>query len=147
MIHCQDPQTIRKEQDFPVSIEVQLLGGTCSGNRTTGNLCTPGTNVVMAGQLKQDHCITSSSDTFHGEQWVTAEIEVRGTHVKHLINGKSVLEYDDPQLDPRDRDAQALIELADGNKILKGGFISLQSESHPIDFRKVEILELKDESK
>lgn len=147
MIHCQDPQTIRKEQDFPVSIEVQLLGGTGSGNRTTGNLCTPGTNVVMAGQLKLDHCITSSSETFHGEQWVTAEIEVRGTHVKHLINGKTVLEYDDPQLDPRDRDAQALIELADGNKILKGGFISLQSESHPIDFRKVEILELKDQPK
>ncbi len=142
MIHCQDPKTIRKEQEFPVCIEVQLLGGTGSGERTTGNLCTPGTNVVMQGQLKEDHCINSASDTFDGEQWVTAEIEVRGTHVRHLVNGKTVLEYDDPQLDPRDRDAQALIELADGVKILKGGFISLQSESHPVDFRKVEIMEL-----
>jgi hypothetical protein len=147
MIHCQDPQTIRKDQDFPVSIEVQLLGGAGKGPRTTGNLCTPGTNVVRNGQIEQQHCISSTSDTFDGDQWVTAEIEVRGTHVKHLINGTTVLEYDDPQLDPRDRDAKGLIELADGDKILRGGFISLQSESHPIDFRKVEVMELAETSK
>jgi hypothetical protein len=142
MIHCQDPATMRKEQEFPVSIEVQLLGGTNSGPRPTANLCTPGTNVVRAGRLWETHCLDSSSGTFEGDQWVTAEIEVRGTRVKHVVNGRTVLEYDDPQLDPRDRDAQALIELADGEKILRRGFIALQSESHPIDFRTIEILEL-----
>jgi len=143
MIHCQDPRTMSKDRNFPVSIEVQLLGGTGSGPRPTANLCTPGTNVVIDGQLRQEHCINSNSKTFDGEQWVTAEVEVRGTKVKHIVNGETVLEYEDPQLDPRDRDAKALIELADGEKILRGGFISLQSESHPLDFRKVEILPLK----
>jgi hypothetical protein len=147
MIHCQDPKTMRKDQNFPVSIEVQTLGGFSDGKeRTTGNLCTPGTNVVMDGELKQQHCISSKSKTIHGEEWVTAEVEVRGTHVKHIINGETVLEYDDPQLDPRDRDAKVLIDLYDGEKILKGGYISLQSESHPVDYRKVEIMELKEGS-
>src|SRR4051794_20414403 len=27
MFHCQDPKTMRKDQEFPVSIEAQLLGG------------------------------------------------------------------------------------------------------------------------
>lgn len=143
MIHCQDPATMRDNQDFPVSIEVQLLGGLGKGERTTGNLCTPGTNVVIDGKLRQEHCLTSKSKTFEGEQWVTIEIEVRGTHVKHIINGETVFEYDEPQLDDRDRDAKALIELANGQKVLKGGWISLQAESHPVEFRKVEIQPIK----
>jgi len=143
MIHCQDPKTMQKEQKFPVCIEVQLLGGLGKGDRPTANLCTPGTNVVIEDQLFKQHCLNSTSPTFNGDQWVTVEVEVRGEHVKHFVNGKLVLEYDKPQLDPRDRDAQALIELADGEKLLHGGYISLQAESHPVDFRKVEIMELK----
>ena len=143
MIHCQDPATMRINQDFPVSVEVQLLGGLGKGPRPNCSVCTPGTNVVIDGKLRLDHCIPSTSKTFDGDQWVTAEVEVRGTHVKHLVNGDTVMEYDDPQLDPRDADAKALIELANGEKILKGGWISLQSESHPVEFRKVEILPLK----
>jgi len=142
MIHCQDPKTMGKDQKFPVSIEVQLLGGLGKGDRPTANLCTPGTNVVIENQIFKQHCLNSTSPTFNGEKWVTVEVEVRGEHIKHLVNGKVVLEYDKPQLDPRDRDAQALIELADGDKFLHGGYISLQSESHPVDFRKVEIMEL-----
>jgi len=142
MIHCQAPETMGKEQKFPVSIEVQLLGGLGKGDRPTANLCTPGTNVVIDDQLFKQHCLNSTSPTFNGEEWVNVEVEVRGDHIKHFVNGKLVLEYDKPQLDPRDRDAQALIELADGKKLLRGGFISLQAESHPVDFRKIEILEL-----
>lgn len=132
---------MRKDQDFPVSIEVQLLGGNGTAARTTSNLCTPGTNVVMQNQLKQQHCISSTSATYHGEQWVTAEIEVRnGEVIRHLLDGEVVLEYQQPQLDERDEDAR---KLADGGPLLlKGGSISLQSESHPIDFRKVEIMVL-----
>lgn len=143
MIHCQDPATMRENQDFPVSIEVQLLGGLGKGARTTGNLCTPGTNVVTGGKLREEHCISAVSKTYDGDQWVKVEIEVRGTHVKHMIGGETVLEYDEPQLDPRDGDAKALIELANGEKVLKGGWISLQSESHPVEFRAIEILPLK----
>ena len=143
MIHGQDPKSMAKDQDFPVSIEVQLLGGNGKDVRTTSNLCTPGTNVVMNGELKLQHCISSSSKTYHGEQWVTAEIEVHNNEViRHLLEGEVVLEYTKPQLDERDDDAKKLIK--DGNLMLTGGTISLQSESHPIDFRKIEIMVLED---
>jgi 3-keto-disaccharide hydrolase len=143
MLHGQSPESMRKDQEFPVSIEVQLLGGNGTDMRTTGNLCTPGTNVVMDDKLFKPHCTSSSSKTYHGEQWVTAEVEVRGNKsFKHFINGELVLEFTKPQLDKRDDDAARLIKQAGGEKMLFGGTISLQSESHPIDFRKVELLKL-----
>lgn len=139
MVHGQDPATMEKDQDFPVSIEVQMLGGNGQDARTTSNLCTPGTNVVMNGELKLQHCINSTSKTYHGEQWVTAETEVHNSEIiRHLIDGEVVLEYNEPQLDKRDASAQRLIK--GDNLLIKGGTISLQSESHPIDFRKVEIM-------
>ena len=142
MIHGEAPETMAKDQDFPVSIEVQLLGGDGQNKRTTSNLCTPGTNVVMDGKLFKPHCTKSSSKTYHGEQWVTAEIEVRGSQViRHILEGETVIEYTEPQLDERDEHAKELAE-KNGGLLLTGGSISLQSESHPIDFRKVEIMRL-----
>ena len=133
-----------KDQDFPVSIEVQLLGGDGKNERTTSNLCTPGTNVVMDGKLFKPHCTSSSSKTYHGEQWVTAEVEVHGNDlIRHLIDGKTVLEYTKPQLDDRDAHAKALSE-KNGTLMLSGGTISLQSESHPVHFRKVELMVLEE---
>lgn len=139
MLHCQDPKTMTKNQNFPVSIEVQTLGGSGKGNRTTGNLCTPGTNVVIDDKLRTQHCISSTSKTYHGDQWVTIEVEVRGNKVvKHKYEGKTVIEYNNPQLDERDADAKKLIK-ANKGLMLSEGYISLQSESHPVEFRKVEI--------
>ena len=107
MLHCQDPKTMGLNQDFPVSIEVQLLGGAATGKRTTANLCTPGTNVVMKDKLVTRHCFNSKSKTYRGEGWVTVEVEVRGSKViRHLIDGKEVLSYQKPQLDPRDGDGR-----------------------------------------
>jgi hypothetical protein len=141
MIHCQDPKTIRKEQNFPVSIEVQLLGGSDKGERSTGNMCSPGTHIVLNGQLCKQHCINSRSKTFNGDQWVTIEIEVHGNKlVIHKINGEPVLEYEKPQLDENDADAKKLIK--DGDVMLSSGYISLQAESHPVEFRKIELLPL-----
>ncbi len=143
MIHGQAPESMRKDQDFPVSIEVQLLGGSGSGERTTGNVCTPGTHIVMGGKLITQHCNSSSSKTYHGDQWVTMEVEVRGGKlIKHIIEGKTVMEYTEPQLDEKDADAKKLIK--NGAKLLTGGSISLQSESHPVEFRKIEIRKLED---
>lgn len=142
MIHSQAPETMGLDQNFPVSIEVQLLGGKAEGTRTTSNLCTPGTNVVMNGKLETQHCFNSKSRTYRGDQWVVAEVEVRGSKViKHILDGEVVLEYNEPQLDPRDADAK---KIADGRDslILTEGYISLQSESHPVEFRKVELLVL-----
>ena len=131
MAHGQSAESIKKDQDFPDSIEVQLLGGNGTDERSTGNLCTPGTHVVMDGKLITQHCISSSSKTYHGDQWVTIELEVHGNEIiKHIIDGEVVLEYERPQLD-------------DGTLISEGS-ISLQAESHPTEFRKVEILPLEE---
>lgn len=143
MIHGQSPESMTLEQRFPVSIEVQLLGGGGEGERSTANLCTPGTHVEIGGELVTQHCTNSSSATFHGDQWVTVEVEVRGGEViRHLVNGIPVLEYQKPQLDGGDADAQKLIE-AGAEMMLNGGTISLQAESHPMEYRKVELLVLK----
>lgn len=142
MFHCQDPKTMAKDQRFPVSIEAQMLGGNGQDERTTGNVCSPGTHIVMDGKLVTRHCNSSNSETFHGDQWVTMEIEVHGSgKVLHKINGKTVLEYEQPQLDENDADAAPLLK-AGAEKLLSEGYISLQAESHPIEFRKVEILVL-----
>ncbi|MCP4613183.1 MAG: DUF1080 domain-containing protein [Planctomycetes bacterium] len=131
MAHGQSAESMKKDQDFPDSIEVQMLGGNGKDKRSTGNLCTPGTHVVMDGNLIKQHCISSSSKTYHGDQWVTIELEVHGNEsIKHIINGEVVLEYERPQLD-------------DGTLISEGS-ISLQAESHPTEFRKVEILLLEE---
>lgn len=150
MVHGQRPETITIDQDFPSSIEVQLLGGDGKSPRTTLNLCTPGTHVEMNGKLFTPHCTNSKSKTYHGEQWVTAEIEVVGNEViRHSVDGLVVLEYQRPQLDPNDNNTKHLLseeERLSGRKPLperlqlNRGTISLQSESHPIDFRKVEIM-------
>jgi hypothetical protein len=142
MVHSQSPESMTKEQSFPASIEVQFLGGTGSGERPTGNLCTPGTNVVMDGKVYTPHCTNSKSKTYNGEQWVTAEVEVHGNGaVKHFINGELVIEYSQAQLDESDPDGKRLLD-AGSPKMIGEGYIALQAESHPLEFRKVEIMEL-----
>jgi hypothetical protein len=144
MLHCQPPETMRKDQDFPVSIEDQLLGGDGTNPRPTCNVCSPGTHIVYNGKLHTQHCTDSKSKTFHGDQWVTAEVEVHGNgKIIHRVNGETVIEYEKPQFDPGDPDGKKLMEQA-GTAMLYGGYFSLQSESHPVEFRKVEIRELKE---
>lgn len=143
MVHSQPPKSMSKDQDFPISIEVQLLGGNGIEERSTGNVCTPGTHIVMEGKLVTRHCIDSSSKTYHGDQWVTMAVEVRGNSaIKHIVNGEIVLEYDNPQLDENDPDTRKLMKKDD--KMLHDGYISLQAESHPVEFRKIEILLLRE---
>jgi hypothetical protein len=142
MIHGQAPQTMGKNQDFPVSIEVQLLGGNGKDKRTTCNLCTPGTNVEMNGKLFTPHCINSTSETYHGDQWVQAEVYVLGDSlVQHMINGQSVLSYQKPQIGGGNVSGQEVV-LGTKGQLLTEGYISLQSESHPVEFKNIEILNL-----
>ena len=142
MLHCQAPQSMGLDQEFPVSIEAQMLGGDGTHERPTANLCTPGTHVVLGGELVTRHCTNSTSRTYHGDRWVTIELEVRGGDViRHRMDGAVVLEYGEPQLDEHDADAQRLLA-AGAPRRLESGWIALQAESHAIDFRKVEILPL-----
>jgi hypothetical protein len=142
MIHGQDPKTMTKDQKFPVSVEVQLLGGLGKGNRTTANMCSPGTNIVLNGKLFTTHCTTSKSKTYNGDGWVNVEVEVHGSgKIIHRIEGDVVMEYEQPQYDPKDADAKPLIP-KDGKLLIEEGTISLQSESHPVQFRKIEVQKL-----
>jgi hypothetical protein len=142
MIHGQRPETMGKDQDFPISIEVQLLGGSGTGERTTANLCTPGTNVVIDGALFTTHCLNSKSKTYHGDQWVRVEAEVLGSGtITHFVNGDPVLRYEQPQIGGGNVINFDPAVKRDGT-LLTGGSISLQSESHPVEFRKVELLNL-----
>lgn len=129
MIHGQTAKSMKKDQDFPTSIEVQLLGGDGEKKRPNANVCTPGTQIFFKDKVDERHCINSQSKTFHGDQWVTVEIEAHGSEkIIHRVNGEVVFEYQYPQKD-------------DGT-LLEGGTISLQAESAPIEFRKIELLEL-----
>lgn len=142
MLHCQPPESMLLKQDFPISIEVQLLGGNGKDNRTTANLCTPGTNVVMKGKLVTDHCISSASKTYHGDQWVRVEVLVLGDSlIKHFIDKEIVLEYEKPQTGSGNV-ANFNPEFKKEGMLLKEGYIALQSESHPVEFRKVELFNL-----
>jgi hypothetical protein len=143
MLHSPDPKTMMKDQDFPISIEVQLLGGLSNGKpRTTANLCTPGTNVVIDGALVTRHCVNSTSKTYDGDQWVRVEVEIHGDElVKHMVEGTTVLEYTKPQIGGGNVSPVDPAVKVDGTP-LTGGFIALQAETAPIDFRKVELLNL-----
>jgi hypothetical protein len=142
MIHGQTAASMKKDQDFPISIEVQLLGGNGVDERHTANLCTPGTHVVMNGKLETEHCIDSRSKTYHGDQWVRVEAEVHaGGVVVHRVNGEEVLRYEKPQIGGGVVENYDPAVKKDG-QFLTSGTISLQAESHPLEFRKVEILNL-----
>tara|TARA_R110002033_G_scaffold2507_1_gene17197 strand:+ start:820 stop:1671 length:852 start_codon:yes stop_codon:yes gene_type:complete len=135
MVHGQDPSTMSVDQDFPNSIEVQLLGGNGKDERSTANLCTPGTQYEIDGKIIKQHCTNSTSKTYHGDQWTRVEVLVlKDSLIVHYVNGEEVMRYTKPQLDPKKGSEQG--------ELLKSGSISLQSESHPVDFRKVEIIDL-----
>ncbi len=154
MIHSQSARSMPKDQGFPVSLEVQLLGGLGAGERHTANLCTPGTIVEMNGKINPAHCIDSDSKTYHGDQWVTAEAIVLGDSVvHHVVAGDTVLTYHKPRVGGGYVSADYNWQkghvtnyqewIKKEGTLLKEGYLALQAESHPIEFRKVELLNLK----
>lgn len=142
MLHCQEPSTLGLNQDFPISLELQLLGGGGTDDRTTANLCTPGTNVVMGDSLFTPHCIGSVSKTYHGDQWVEVEALVLGDSlVQHIMEGQVVLEFNKPTIGGGNVGGYIESAYKEGTP-LKEGYISIQAETHPIDFKSIELLNL-----
>ena len=144
MIHAQSPQSMRFDQGFPSSLEMQFLADEGHGPRSTANLCTPGTNIHLAEKLVTKHIIESSAPTFPAAQWVRAEVEVHGNEeIIHRINGEEVLRYQRPQLDPDNDNAPASDLLQAGSPLaLSFGHIALQAEGQPVWFRAVELKSL-----
>jgi hypothetical protein len=142
MLHSPSPQTMLRDQDFPIALEIQLLGGLGKGPRTTANLCTPGSHVVYRGTLHTAHCTNSTSQTYDGDQWVRVEVLVHGDElVRHIVDGQTVLEYSKPQIGGGGATPVDPAVKIDGTP-MAGGYISLQAETAPTDFRKVELLNL-----
>jgi hypothetical protein len=143
MFHSQDPRTMPKEQDWPISVEMQFLAGLGDGKpRPTGNMCSPGTDVVFMGKIDPRHCIESSSKTYEKDEWVSAEVIVLGDSlITHIINGDTVLQYSQPQIGGGVAN-RFNPEIKKDGKLLNSGFIALQSEGQPIDFRNIKLLKL-----
>ena len=156
MIHSQSAKSNALEQHFPVSLEIQLLGGLNKGVRTTANLCTPGTAVYFNGKLDYTHCITSESKTYNGDQWVHIEAIILGNEsILHIVENDTVLKYTRPEIDSSflSKDYKGIdwdnfgvtnkkIWLDKAGKPIGEGYIALQAESHPIDFKNIELLDL-----
>lgn len=141
MLHCQDPSTIELNQDFPISLEYQLLGGDGINKRPNANLCTPGTNVVINDTLFTSHCINSTSKTYHGDQWVEAEALVLGDSlIQHILEGEVVMEYRNPTMGGLSGYNESVY--TEGS-LIHDGYISIQAESAPIDFISIELLNLR----
>jgi len=143
MFHSQDPRTMLKEQDWPISVEMQLLAGLGDGRpRPTGNMCSPGTNVVYKGKIAADHCINSTSKTYDPGEWVRGELIVLGDSlITHIINGDTVLQYSKPQIGGGVANGYDPKYKQDG-KLLSSGFIALQSEGQPVDFKNIRLKDL-----
>lgn len=138
--YCQPPATLGLNQPFPVCLEYNLHGGNGREERPTGEICASGMYVEINGKRNTSYCtLPTVKRTFSGEQWVTAEIEVRNGTITHYVNGEKILEFKNPQYDSAHAIGKTFI--AGGNNLVKDGYISLQSNSHPMDFRKIEILE------
>ncbi len=141
MLHCQHPETMTLEQGFPMSIEYQLLGGNGKDERPNGNLCTPGCDVIIDGEFTETHCIESNSKTYHGDQWIMAEAIVYGDSIiHHVINQDTVMTYSKPTIGGWCPGLDT-VKFVTGTPLTKG-FFSIQAESHPIDFKSIEVLEL-----
>jgi len=144
MFHSQSAESMLQDQAFPISLEAQFLGGNGTDERPTANLCTPGTHAVIDGVLVEDHCINSSAPTYHGEEWVTVDLLVLGDSLlAHIIDGDTVLTYTNPVIGGGNVNVFDESVKQDGQP-LTGGYIALQSESHPIQFRQVLLKRLGD---
>jgi hypothetical protein len=139
MLHAQDPATMLKAQDFPISIEAQFLAGMDDGRpRTTANMCSPGTEVDINGTQARAHCVNSRSKTYPLNEWVRFEAIVRGDSIRHVVNGDTVMVYTKPRIGGGTVNGHDPAVKKDGQPLTRG-WIALQSEGHPIDFRRIDI--------
>ena len=138
--HCQAPATVGLTQSFPVCLEYNLHGGNGKDDRPVGEICASGMYVEINGKRNASYCTPATvKRTFHGDQWVTAEIDVRDSVITHYVNGEEILQYKNPRFDPAHAVGKTFI--VNGDDKVRSGYISIQSNSHPMDFRKIEIME------
>ena len=153
MLHSQSAKSMELHQSFPVSLEFQFLCGNGKDTVATGSVCTPGTFINFNGKPYIEHIQKSNSKTFLKNEWVDAVAEVYGDSlIRHIINGDTVLTYTKLMIgegfvSPEYNWAtgnimDSLLWINKANTTLAQGYIALQAESQPVDFRRIEILNL-----
>lgn len=140
MVHSQAIETMALDQPFPVSVEAQLLGAfETPSTRTTANICTPGTHIEIDGELVTQHCIDSQTLAAPAGEWVSFELEVDAARRMTLrINGADAFTLNRPQYDDTDAETQRLGR----SGLVNRGYFALQAESHPVEFRNIQLLRL-----
>jgi len=143
MFHSQDPNSILKEQDWPISVEYQMLAREVDGQaRPTGNMCSPGTEIFHEGTLFPGHCLNSSSPTFEWDEWVKADLIVYGDSlIIHMVNGDTVLRYSRPHIGGDVANGFDPNIKIDG-KALTSGYIGLQAEGQGVEFKEIKLRKL-----
>lgn len=143
MFHSQDPKSILKKQDWPISVEYQMLARENKGqDRPTGNMCSPGTEIFFEGTLYPGHCLNSSSPTFEWDEWVRADLIVYGDSlIIHMVNGDTVLTYSKPHIGGEVASGYDPNVKIDG-KALKSGYIGLQAEGQGVEFKEIKLRKL-----
>ena len=153
MLHSQSGKSVELHQNFPVSLEFQFLCGNGNDTVTTGNVCTPGTFLTYNDKVFTGHIMNSNSKTYLKNEWVSGIAEVYGDSlIRHIINDDTVLTYTKAMIGegfvgPQNNWGWAnimdsMIWVNKANTPLSEGHIALQAESQPVDFRRIEILNL-----
>lgn len=151
MHHSQSVASMSLNQNFPVSMEAQLLGpgNTGADNNSSMNLCTPGTSyytVATGGTRNDTHCntaVTKDRAQALAPNWAWAKVEAYSDSlIRYYFKDSLVLTYYRPvQYNGDNQVSNPSINITTGTPI-KGGYILLQSESHGTRFRRVEVLNL-----
>ena len=134
LYHSQPPETLALDQGFPVSLEAQFLAEGAHAPMT-GSHCSIETSIRTGGVRPDDHCLGSTVPARPLGQWVRFELEAApdGTF-RHYIDGELAFEYDEPRYDEAHPWAAGMV--------VEGGHFALQSESHPVAFRDIELMVL-----
>ena len=134
LYHMQPPETIALDAGFPVSLEAQFLAEGAHAP-TTGNMCSIETSVAVDGARRHEHCLGGDVAARPMGEWVRFELEAApGGVFRHHIDGELAFAFTDPLYDEAH-------PWADGMAVT-GGHFALQAESHPVEFRNIEILVL-----
>jgi hypothetical protein len=153
MLHSQSAKSMDLHQNFPVSLEFQFLCGNGKDTVPTGSVCTPGTYITYDGKPYLEHIKQSNSKTYLKNEWITAEADVYGDSLIHyIINGETVLTYTKPMIGEgfvnktltwtAANITDSISWISKANTPLKEGYIALQAESQPVDFRNIQLLNL-----
>ena len=137
--HGQSAESMEQGQEFPVALEYNLHGGNGKEERPCGEICANGTLIDLDGKTVKGCQKPLVKKTILGGVWATAEIEVKDGVIRQFINGEEIISFTNPRYDADHVKGKTFIK--NGKSELTKGHISLQSNSHPIDFRNIYIKE------